>query len=55
MMRIREMPKVDWRFAPGMIWDVLDEILGQFQDGLITAEQAAQDLQNRVTLILMEM
>jgi len=55
MARIREMPKADSRFAPQMIRDTLSEILGQFQDGLITAEQAAQDLQNRLTLILMEM
>ena len=54
-MQISEMPKTIWDFAPRVVFDALDEILGQFQDGLITAEQAANDLQNRLTLILMEM
>jgi len=49
------MPLRGGNFAPQVVWDTMSEILGQFHDGLITAEQAANDLQNRITLILMEM
>ena len=51
----KEMPMQDTRYAPDVIRNAVREILHQFHDGLITAEQAANDLQNRVTLIIMEM
>ena len=40
---------------PEVVGEAIWEIVHQFHDGLITAEAAANDLQNRVTLILMEM
>ena len=51
----KEMPMQDTRYAPDVIRNAVREILRQFHDGLITAEQAANDLQNRVTLIIMEL
>jgi len=50
-----EMPMRDARYAPGIVREAIYEILLQFHDGLLTAEQAAVDLQNRVVLMLMEM
>ena len=50
-----EMPMRDMRYAPQFVRDTVQEALRQFHDGLITAEQAANDLQNRITLMLMEM
>jgi len=41
--------------TPNIIWNNIREVLHQFHDGLITAEQAAETLQNRLTLVLMEM
>ena len=54
MTAFAEMPmsNVD---TPVVISNAIVEVLEQFHDGLITAEQAAIDLQNRVTLIVMEM
>jgi hypothetical protein len=49
------MPIRDTRYAPEFVRNVVKETLHQFHDGLITAEQAANDLQNRITLIIMEM
>jgi hypothetical protein len=51
----RSMPMRDNRYGSELIHTAVIEILHQFHDGLITAEQAANDLQNRVTLIIMEM
>ena len=51
----KSMPMRDRRFGPFAVRDAVREILEQFHEGLITAEQAANDLQNRVTLIIMEM
>jgi len=51
-----EMPMASMTYAPRVIeMDIIFEVLGQFNDGLITAEQAALYLQNRVTLAMMEM
>jgi len=50
-----DMPMARSNTAPGFVVDAIEEILRQFHDGLITAEAAANDLQNRITLILMEM
>ena len=51
---ILEMPMVDIHIMPDSINNIIMEIMIQFQDRLITAEQAAQYLQNRITLALME-
>jgi len=40
---------------PQTITNILQDVLRDFQDGLITAEAAAEYLQNRVGLVLMEM
>jgi len=54
MTTLAEMPMSSVG-VPNVVLNAITEIVGQFHDGLITAEQAAQDLQNRITLILMEM
>ena len=41
--------------VPNVIHTIILEVLGQFDDGLISAEHAAQELQNRISLVLMEM
>jgi len=50
-----EMPMRDTRYAPAFVRDIVFDILYQFHYDLITAEQAAHSLQNRITLIIMEM
>jgi len=42
-------------FLPTSISEIIGEVMTQFHEGLVTAEQAAEDLQNRVTLALMEL
>ena len=37
------------------VWDILLETMENFQIGLLSAEQTAQDLQNRIRLVMMEM
>ena len=54
MTQYLEKPMARLYPAPDVVLDAMKEILGQFNDGLITAEAAANDLQNRITLILME-
>jgi len=49
------MPMVDRRIIPDQIVDIKVEVIDQFERGFVTAEQAAEYLQNRVTLALMEM
>jgi len=49
-----EMPMSTLRFAPWPIENIIFETLEQFESGLLTAGQAAQGLQNRITLVLME-
>jgi ABC-type glycerol-3-phosphate transport system substrate-binding protein len=41
--------------VPQIIQDTINEVLQDFVDGLTTAEQTAQLLQNQITLIMMEM
>jgi len=41
--------------APIAIQTILAEVLGQFTDGLIDARQTAELLQNRISIVLMEM
>jgi hypothetical protein len=50
-----EMPMTSRGTVPDAILTTIFDILEQFNDGLITAEQAASDLQNRITLIFAEM
>ena len=51
-----DVPMTTHRFAPRHIETmVTNEVYEQFHDGLITAEAAANYLQNRITLMLMEM
>ena len=51
----RSLPMRDRRYAPLVVREAVREILEQFHEGLLGADQAAVDLQNRVTLIIMEM
>ena len=41
--------------APQVIHDIIEEVLGQFHDGLITAQAAAEALQNQLAIVMMEM
>ena len=50
-----EMPMRDTRYAPEIVRYVIREVLHQFHDGQITAEQAANVLQDRVSHMLLEM
>jgi len=51
-----DMPMAASWFGPRQIQVmIIIEVYSQFHDGLITAEAAANDLQNRITLMLMEM
>ena len=50
-----EMPMASIRALPFAIESIIDEALELFHNGLVSAEQTAADLQNRVTLALMEM
>jgi len=50
-----EMPMAVRRDVPKHIWDVIEEAMLLFEEGLVSAEQTAEDLQNRVELALMEM
>jgi len=50
-----EMPMGIIRALPFAIENIIDEALERFHNGLVSAEQTAADLQNRVTLVLMEM
>ena len=52
---IGSLPMTDGMQISGVILDVLLEVFDQFEHGFITAEQAAEDLQSRMTLMLMEM
>ncbi|MCL2426157.1 MAG: hypothetical protein FWD05_07450 [Oscillospiraceae bacterium] len=55
MMVFAEMPMRSTRTYPRIIDDIIDENLYLFYAGLLSAEQAAQNIQNQVTLVLMEM
>jgi len=50
-----DMPMAITRNLPFAIENIIDEALELFHNGLVSAEQTAADLQNRVTLALMEM
>ena len=53
--RMASMPLASAVYAPDTVKAAVYEILEQFHNGLITAEAAANDLQNRITLMMMEM
>ena len=55
MMALGDMPMANTRTLPFAIENIIDEALELFHNGLVSAEQTAADLQNRVTLALMEM
>jgi len=50
-----EMPMTDIRVTPWVVEDAISEVFTRFENGMITAEQAAQDLHNMLTLVMMEM
>ena len=52
---ILQMPMTRTFVANEAVMNIIFEVIGQFDDGLLTAEQAAADLQNRVSLALMEL
>jgi mono/diheme cytochrome c family protein len=49
-----EMPMLPLNYGSTNLWEMISETLTSFHHGLLTAEQAAEELQNRVTLYLME-
>jgi ABC-type glycerol-3-phosphate transport system substrate-binding protein len=53
--RILNMPMAEFQYGTNAINDILVEVLTQFNDGLLNAEQAAAEIQNRVTLVLLEL
>jgi len=55
MMVFAEMPMRSTRTYPRIIDDIIEENLYLFYAGLLSAEQTAQNIQNQVTLVLMEM
>ena len=50
-----DMPMSTMANLPFAIENIIREALALFNDGLVSAEQTAADLQNRVELALMEM
>ncbi|MCL2171453.1 MAG: hypothetical protein FWB71_04810 [Defluviitaleaceae bacterium] len=53
--RIAEMPVTIRYPIPNTIFIIIEQIIGQFVDELIDAREAAELLQNRITIVLMEM
>ena len=52
---IADLPMRHIESTPRAISIIIQEVLEQFHDGLIDARQAAEYLQNRITIVLMEM
>lgn len=50
-----EMPMRSASLRPRVIDDIVAENMRMFHDGLLSAELTAQNLQNQITLVLMEM
>ena len=48
------MPHTDSHGIPAAVYDILFEVLEQFHDGLISAQSAAELLQNRMSIVMME-
>jgi len=55
MTTFGEMPMRSTSRLPRVIIEVIEENMGLYYDGLLSAEQTAQILQNQITLVLMEM
>jgi len=55
MTRFHEMPMRYIGARPRVIDDIIEDVMNQFHDGLLSVEQAAELLQNQITLVLMEM
>jgi len=55
MFEFHEMPMRVTRVLPNTINEVIENAIQQFHDGLLSAEQTAELLQNQITLVLMEM
>ena len=55
MTAFGEMPMRATRTYPRIIDDIIDENMRLFHDGLLSAEQTALNIQNQITLVLMEM
>lgn len=53
-IEVGEMPMLRAFYAPSQIRELIRESLYSFHRGFVSAEQTAQDLQNRVTLVLLE-
>ena len=53
--RILQLPMADTLFANNAIAIIISEVMAQFNDGMLTAEQTAAELQNRVTLALLDL
>jgi len=51
---LANMPLADGLYYNNAVNSIIWEVMQQFHDGLVTAEQAAADLQNRVGLALLE-
>ena len=54
LSELGRIPVADRVYVPNSVSEIVQEVIMQFHDGLITAEQASEDLQNRVSLALME-
>ena len=54
LKNILEMPMVHTFYIPPAITEIIVNTMELYADGLITAEQVAVDLQNRITIALME-
>ena len=54
LSELGNMPLAHRVYTTDVVSGIIHEVLRQFHEGLITAEQAAEDLQNGVTLALME-
>jgi len=55
MTKFQEMPLRSISVLPRMINEIIEENMTLFHDGLLSAEQVAQNLQDQITLALMEM
>jgi len=55
MTAFGEMPMRATRTYPRIIDDIIEENMRLFHDGLLSAEQTALNIQNQITLVLMEM
>jgi len=55
LVRLGEMPMTNGRAVTQTIMDILAEVMQDFNTGLLTAEQTAELLQNRISIVLMEL